>query len=56
VAAEGHGFWLANTADAFYNVAGGPRATGGYGINPTYGGFVGTELDVIAGYAVTRNA
>jgi hypothetical protein len=45
-----------NTHDAFYNVAGSPRLTGGYGINPTCNSFVGTELDAIAGYAVTRFA
>ncbi len=63
VAIEGHGFWLANTHDNFYNVGGAPRGgiaatpTGnGYGINPGYSDFVGTELDVIAGYAVTRFA
>ena len=62
LAVEGHAFWLANTHDNFYNVAGAPRgglATTpgtGYGINPTYGSFVGTELDVIAGYALTRFA
>jgi hypothetical protein len=56
VAVEGHGFWLANTHDYFYNVGGAPRTTGGYGINPSYNSFVGTELDVIAGYAVTRFA
>jgi hypothetical protein len=63
VAVEGHGFWLANTHDNFYNVGGGPRGTGltsgagsNYGINPGYSAFVGTELDVIAGLAVTRFA
>ncbi len=62
LAVEGHGFWLANTHDSFYNVGGVPRgglsATAGdnYGINPNYGSFVGTELDVIAGWAVTRFA
>ena len=63
VALEGHGFWLANTHDNFYNVAGAPRggiaatpAGTGYGINPSYSDFLGTELDVIAGYAVTRFA
>jgi hypothetical protein len=65
-AIEGHGFWLADTHDNFYNVGGGPRGgttmaanvgTGaGYGINPAYGSFVGTELDVITGYALTRFA
>ena len=33
-----------------------PRHRHGYGINPNYNDFVGTELDVIAGYAVTRFA
>ena len=62
LAIEGHGFWLADTHDNFYTVAGTPRggltATPGtgYGINPTYGSFVGAELDVIGGYAVTRFA
>jgi len=53
---EGHAFWLADTHDYLYNVGGGPRNVGGYGIHPTYNPFVGTELDVIAGYAVTRFA
>jgi hypothetical protein len=57
---EGHGFWLADTHDNFYNVNGTPRGgTGptpgnGYGINPSYSSFVGTELDAIVGWAVTR--
>lgn len=62
VAIEGHGFWLADTHDNFYNVSGAPRGGvvttpgNGYGINPNYNSFVGTELDVIGGYAVTRFA
>jgi hypothetical protein len=62
MAVEGHGFWLANTHDNSYNVGGAPRGgvatTPGnnYGINPTYSAFVGAELDVIAGVAVTRFA
>jgi hypothetical protein len=56
VSIEGHAFWLANSDDYFYNVAGSPRTTGGYNIHPTYGNFVGEELDVIGGYAVTRNS
>ncbi len=62
VALEGHGFWLANTHDSFYNVAGvargGTASTPGtgYGVNPRYGNFVGTEIDLVAGYAVTRFA
>ncbi|MEY2465495.1 MAG: hypothetical protein QOD03_16 [Verrucomicrobiota bacterium] len=62
LALEGHGFWLADTHDSFYNVGGvargGTATTPGttYGVNPTYGNFVGTELDVIGGWAVTRFA
>ncbi|MBL9167424.1 MAG: alginate export family protein [Verrucomicrobiales bacterium] len=61
LALEGHLFWLADTSDNFYNVGGVPRgggaATGtGYGVNSNYGSFVGSELDLIAGYAVTRYA
>lgn len=62
VAIEGHAFWLADTSDNFYNVAGAPRggvtATNGagYGINPANDSFVGTEIDLIAGYALTRYA
>lgn len=56
VALEGHGFWLADTHDYFYSVAGVPRTTGGYGIHPNYSPFLGTELDLIAGYAVARFA
>ncbi|MEY4917955.1 MAG: hypothetical protein RL616_1868 [Verrucomicrobiota bacterium] len=55
IAIEGHGLWLANKNDNFYNVGGGARTTGGYGVNPNYGNFLGTEVDVIGGYAVTRN-
>jgi hypothetical protein len=56
LAIEGHAFWLADTRDSFYNVGGAPRATAGYGIHPDYSSFVGTELDVIGGYALTRFA
>lgn len=62
LALEGHGFWLADTHDSFYTVAGAPRGGvapipgTGYGINPTYSNFLGTELDAIAGYAITRYA
>jgi len=52
----GNVFWLADKNDSFYNVGGAPRATGGYGIHPGYGNFVGSELTAIAGYALTRNA
>lgn len=62
LALEGHLFWLANTSDSLYTVGGAPRGGvtttpgTGYGINPTYGSFVGSELDFIAGYALTRYA
>jgi Alginate export len=56
----GNGLWLADTRDNFYTVAGAPRggtaATphNGFGVNPTYGDFVGSEFTVVAGVAVTR--
>jgi hypothetical protein len=63
LALEGHAFWLANTSDNFYNVGGAPRggvaATplgNGYGINPGYSAYVGSEVDLIAGWAITRYA
>ncbi|MBL9170216.1 MAG: alginate export family protein [Verrucomicrobiales bacterium] len=61
IALEGHLFWLANTSDNFYNVGGAPRGGGaangtGYGVNSNYGSFVGSEVDLIAGYALTRFA
>ena len=54
-----HLFWLANTSDNFYTVAGARRggiATTpgtGYGVNPNYSSYVGAELDVTASYALT---
>jgi hypothetical protein len=62
VSLEGHGFWLANTQDSFYNVVGvargGTSATAGtgYGVNPNYSQFVGTELDLVGNYALTKFA
>jgi hypothetical protein len=65
LAVEGHFFWLADTADNFYNKGGvarggavafqAPAAQGtGFGRNPTYSSFVGSELDLVAGYAVNK--
>jgi hypothetical protein len=62
LALEGHGFWLANTHDSFYNVAGVARGGTGstsaagnnYGVNPNYSSFVGSEVDLIAGFALNR--
>jgi hypothetical protein len=49
---EVHGFWLADTHDYFYQSNGQPRKTGGYGIKPTAGQFVGTEYDFLASYNI----
>ncbi|HXJ76649.1 MAG TPA: alginate export family protein, partial [Candidatus Dormibacteraeota bacterium] len=62
LALEGHAFLLADTHDSFYTAAGtargGTAATPGtgYGVNPGYGSYVGSELDLVSGYAVTRFA
>jgi hypothetical protein len=57
----GNSLWLADTHDNFYTVAGVPRgglattSGGGYGINSSYGSFLGTEITAIAGWAATRS-
>jgi hypothetical protein len=59
---EGHLFLLADSADSLYNVGGAARAGGGVGTgtgfnrNPSYDSFVGSELDVIAGFAMNKFA
>ncbi len=45
-----HAFWLATPSDFFYQVNQQPRATGGYGLNPGAGSFVGQEVDLVASY------
>jgi hypothetical protein len=62
VALMGNTFWLADTHDNFYNVAGAPRGGvtptpgNGFGINPKYNDYAGSELTLIAGWAMTRFA
>jgi hypothetical protein len=50
--ADWHSFWLADTQDYLYQVNGVPRTAGGYGRAPANGAFVGSEVDVVASYAV----
>jgi hypothetical protein len=60
--AEYHAFWLADTSDSFYAVngtrRGGLAATPGtgYGLNPSYGSYVGSELDLVGTYAISPTA
>ena len=62
VAGSYRGVWLANTSDSFYLANFGPRAGGtvgghnGYAVNPGYGSFVGTELDLVVTYNPTKYA
>jgi hypothetical protein len=59
---DGHAFWLADTHDNFYAVTGARRggiaATPGtgYGINPNYDSYVGSEVDLIGTYAIAPYA
>jgi hypothetical protein len=46
-------FWLADTHDFFYPESGPARTQNGYGRNPQFDSFVGSELDLVAKYAVT---
>jgi len=59
LALEGHAFWAADTADNIYNAGGvargaGPTAGTGFGRNPSYDSYLGSELDFIVGYAVNK--
>jgi hypothetical protein len=54
--ADYHAFWLASTQDSFYQINGAPRSSGGYGIKPGAGDYVGSEVDVVAAYAIKSYA
>src|SRR5436190_11315795 len=43
-------FWLADTHDSLYPESGAARSGNGYGRNPGFNSFVGSELDLIATY------
>lgn len=45
--------WLANDNDSFYPETGAARSENGYGKNPKYDSFVGSELDIVAKYNMT---
>lgn len=51
-----HNFWLADTHDYFYQVTGLPRNSGGYGIDPDAGSYVGSEIDLVGTYALAAFA
>lgn len=50
VALSYNAFWLATTEDFMYQVNQAPRTTGGYGLHPGNGSFVGQEIDLVATY------
>ena len=58
LALEGHLYWLADTHDNLYNAGSVPRGAGasgtGFGRNATYDSFIGSEINVIAGYALNK--
>jgi hypothetical protein len=53
---DGYAYWLADTQDYFYSANGAPRKTGGYGLTPTAGSYVGSEVDLTGNYAITQYA
>lgn len=57
---EGHLYWVADTADNLYNVGGVARGAGpsaaGFGRNPGYDNFIGSEIDVVVGYSINKFA
>jgi hypothetical protein len=62
VAADCRLVWLADTHDSFYTIKGArrgglaPTNGRGYGINPTFSSYVGSEIDLVATYAIRRYA
>ncbi|QIF01327.1 alginate export family protein [Roseimicrobium sp. ORNL1] len=46
-------FWLADTNDFFYPESGSGRNVNGYGRNPSFDSFVGSELDLLVRYSPT---
>jgi hypothetical protein len=64
IALEGHAFWLADTSDSLYNVGGVARTTpgstvgggNGFNNNPSYGSYIGSEVDLVAGFLLTKFA
>jgi len=58
LALEGHMFWAADTGDNIYNAGGvgrGPNAPSGAGFGRNdYDSYLGSEVDVVAGYAVNK--
>jgi len=62
VALEAHLFWLADTGDNFYNKGGVARTTpgstvgggNGFNVNPAYESYLGSEVDLIVGYALNK--
>ena len=49
-------FRLADTADSFYPESGPGRTGNGYGKHPKYGSYVGSEIDLLAKYAIHSRA
>ena len=62
LAADYRLIWLADTHDSFYTNKGArrgglaPTAGAGYGINPNFSSYVGSEIDLVATYAFKRFA
>jgi hypothetical protein len=58
--ADMRGYWLADTHDNFYTVSGfrrggiGATPGTGYGINPNYGSYVGSEIDLVASVKLAK--
>src|SRR6266516_2860232 len=62
LAADYRLIWLADTHDSFYTNKGArrgglaPTAGAGYGTNPNFNSYVGSEIDLVATYAFKRCA
>lgn len=54
LSAEYHVLWLADTQDFFFSESAAGRNANGYGRNPQFDSFVGSELDLVATYSLGR--
>lgn len=53
VSVEWLAFWLADTSDFLYPESAGPRNQNGYGLNPAFSSYVGSEMDLNVNWRVT---
>lgn len=54
IAADLHAFFLSDDRDSFYSESGSARTTNGYARNSQFSKYLGSELDIVFNYSVTK--